>query len=70
MPNRIVILETGGPDVLKYEKYNLKDKIDENNVRIKHHSIGINYIDTYHRSGIYHYRITHQFAQDLRHQVK
>ncbi|SVE59758.1 uncharacterized protein METZ01_LOCUS512612, partial [marine metagenome] len=27
MPNRIVISETGGPDVLKYEKYNLKDKI-------------------------------------------
>ena len=32
---------------------NLKDKIDDNNVRIKHHSIGINYIDTYHRSGLY-----------------
>ena len=53
MPNRIVISETGGPEVLKYEKYNLKDKIDDNNVRIKHHSIGINYIDTYHRSGLY-----------------
>ena len=53
MPNRIVISETGGPDVLKYEKYNLKDKIDDDNVRIKHHSIGINYIDTYHRSGLY-----------------
>ena len=53
MPNRIVISETGGPEVLKYEQYNLKDKIDDNNVRIKHHSIGINYIDTYHRSGLY-----------------
>jgi len=53
MHNRIVISETGGPEVLKYEKYNLKDKIDDNYVRIKHHSIGINYIDTYHRSGLY-----------------
>ena len=25
MPNRIVISETGGPEVLKYEKYNLID---------------------------------------------
>jgi len=53
MHNRIIISETGGPEVLKYEKYNLKDKIDDNYVRIKHHSIGINYIDTYHRSGLY-----------------
>jgi len=53
MPNRIVISKTGGPEVLKYEKYNLKDKINDNNIRIKHHSIGINYIDTYHRSGLY-----------------
>ena len=53
MPNRIVISEIGGPEVLKYEKYNLNDKIDDNNLRIKHHSIGINYIDTYHRSGLY-----------------
>ena len=28
MPNRIVISEIGGPEVLKYEKYNLNDKID------------------------------------------
>ena len=36
MPNRIVISKTGGPEVLKYEKYNLKDKINDNNIRIKH----------------------------------
>ena len=29
MPNRIVISETGGPEVLKYEKYNLNDKNNE-----------------------------------------
>jgi len=53
MPNRIIISEIGGPEVLKYEKYSLKNKIDDNDVRIKQKSIGINYIDTYHRSGLY-----------------
>ena len=53
MPNRIIISKTGSPEVLKYESYNLNNKIEDNNVRIKHHSIGVNYIDTYHRSGLY-----------------
>ena len=53
MPNRIVIDRIGGPEVLKYEEYSLDDKLEDNNVRIKNCSIGINYIDTYHRSGLY-----------------
>tara|TARA_Y100001970_G_C14204355_1_gene843036 strand:+ start:1271 stop:2254 length:984 start_codon:yes stop_codon:yes gene_type:complete len=53
MPNRIIITELGGPEVLKYEKYSINDEIKDNHVRIKHTSIGINYIDTYHRSGLY-----------------
>jgi len=53
MPNRIVISKTGGPEVLELEQYNLEDKIENNKVRINHYAIGINYIDTYHRSGLY-----------------
>ena len=53
MPNRIVVTELGGPEVLKYEKYELQNKLPRNNVRIKQTSIGLNYIDTYHRTGIY-----------------
>ena len=53
MPNRIVISQIGNPEVLKYESYSLKDNIDDNLVRIKNLAIGVNYIDTYHRSGLY-----------------
>ena len=53
MPNRIVVTELGGPEVLKYEKYELQNKLPSNHVRIKQTSIGLNYIDTYHRTGIY-----------------
>jgi NADPH2:quinone reductase len=50
---RIVILEkTGEPEVLKFETINL-DKPGSNEVLIEHKAIGLNYIDTYHRSGMY-----------------
>jgi len=53
MPKKIIITELGGPNVLKYVDYNLNDQIAEENVRIEQSAIGLNYIDTYHRSGIY-----------------
>ena len=53
MPKQIVISELGGPEVLKYQNYDLPRDIKNNEVRIKHTAIGLNYIDTYHRSGIY-----------------
>ena len=53
MPKQIVISKLGGPEVLKYQNYELPSSIKDNEVRIKHTAIGINYIDTYHRSGIY-----------------
>ncbi len=53
MPKKVIISDIGGPEVLKYVDYNLPKKIEDNNVRIKQNSIGLNYIDTYHRSGIY-----------------
>jgi NADPH2:quinone reductase len=50
---RVVILEkTGVPEVLKYETINL-DKPGSSEVLIEHKAIGLNYIDTYHRSGLY-----------------
>ena len=53
MPNQIVISTLGGPEVLKYQEYSLPKNIKKNEVRIKQTAIGLNYIDTYHRSGIY-----------------
>ena len=50
---RVVKIEkTGGPEVLKFESVNL-DKPAPDEVLIEHKAIGLNYIDTYHRSGLY-----------------
>ena len=48
----IKVKNTGGPEVLKLEEITL-DKPDADEVQIEHISIGLNYIDTYHRSGLY-----------------
>ena len=53
MPKRIVISKLGGPEVLKYKDYELPSDLKPDHVRIKQRSIGLNYIDTYHRSGLY-----------------
>ena len=50
---RIVKIEkTGGPEVLKLETINL-EKPSPDEVTIEHKAIGLNFIDTYHRSGLY-----------------
>ena len=48
----IKIHEAGAPDVMKYEDINLEAP-EKGQVRIRHTAIGLNYIDTYHRSGAY-----------------
>jgi NADPH2:quinone reductase len=50
---RIVKIEkTGGPEVLKFESIKLNSPAPEE-VLIEHKAIGLNFIDTYHRSGLY-----------------
>ena len=44
--------KTGKPDVLKYEKVPVPDPGD-GEALVRHTAIGVNYIDTYHRSGAY-----------------
>jgi len=44
--------EYGGPDVLKWEDVELADPL-EGEARIRHTAIGLNLIDTYHRTGLY-----------------
>lgn len=48
----IRIHETGGPDVLRYEDVELPPP-GKNEVRVRHTAVGVNFIDTYHRSGLY-----------------
>ena len=48
----VQISKTGGPEVLEIKEITLsKPGADE--VTIEHKAIGLNYIDTYHRSGLY-----------------
>ncbi len=42
----------GGPEVMQYEDVVLSDP-GEGEVRLRHTAVGLNYIDTYHRSGAY-----------------
>lgn len=54
MSKKILISENGGPEVLKYVDYTIENKPPKTGeIRIKHSSIGVNFIDTYHRSGLY-----------------
>ncbi len=48
----VEISKTGGPEVLEIKEITL-DKPGADEVTIEHKAIGLNYIDTYHRSGLY-----------------
>ena len=52
MTRIVKIDKTGDPEVLKLETINLEKPTPEE-VTIEHKAIGLNFIDTYHRSGIY-----------------
>ena len=48
----VKISKHGGPEVLELKDFSL-DNPKDNEVTIEHKAIGLNYIDTYHRSGLY-----------------
>jgi NADPH:quinone reductase len=48
----VIINKTGGPEVLEIKDIKLEDP-KSGEVLIKNEAIGLNYIDTYHRSGLY-----------------
>jgi len=50
--NAIRIHEFGGPEVLRWEEVDLPDP-QAGQARIRHTAIGLNLIDTYHRTGLY-----------------
>ena len=52
MAKAIIMHETGGPEVLKWETYDPgQPKAGE--VLLRQEAVGLNYIDVYHRSGLY-----------------
>ena len=52
MAYAIRIHATGGPDALAYEEVTLSAP-GAGEARVRHTAIGVNFIDTYHRSGLY-----------------
>jgi len=52
MTKAIRIHKTGGPEVLTWEDVDVPAP-KQGEARIRHTAIGLNYIDTYHRSGLY-----------------
>ena len=52
MAHAIRFHKTGGPEVLQWEEVTVSDP-GPGEVRVANKAIGLNYIDTYHRSGLY-----------------
>jgi len=52
MVKAIRIHKTGGPEVMQFEKVELEAP-GPGMVRVRNEAIGLNFIDTYHRSGLY-----------------
>jgi NADPH2:quinone reductase len=52
MTKAIRFHKTGGPEVLVYEDVTVGDP-GSDEVRVKNNAIGLNFIDTYHRGGLY-----------------
>ncbi len=52
MVHAIRVHQTGGPEVLTWDSVDVGDP-GPGQVRLKQHAIGVNYIDTYQRSGLY-----------------
>lgn len=52
MPYAIRAYQTGGPEVLQWEEVTVGDP-GPGEVRVRNTAVGLNFIDTYHRSGLY-----------------
>src|SRR5512142_2254656 len=52
MAKAIRFQRTGGPDVLRLEDVNVGDP-GPGEARVRHGAIGVNFVDTYHRTGLY-----------------
>ena len=52
MPHAIRIHRTGGPEVLQWEAVDVPSPAP-GEVRVRHAAVGLNFIDTYHRTGLY-----------------
>ena len=47
-----IVIKNGGPEVLEIQDTDIKSP-GPDEIKVTNHAIGLNYIDTYHRSGLY-----------------
>ncbi len=52
MTGAIRVHQTGGPEVLRWDEVDVKEP-GRGQARVRHTAVGLNYIDTYHRTGLY-----------------
>ena len=52
MPHAIQVRQTGGPDVLSWEKIDVGEP-SSGQARLRQEAAGLNFIDVYHRNGLY-----------------
>jgi NADPH2:quinone reductase len=52
MPHAIRMHETGGPEVMRWEEVEIGQP-GAGEVRVRNTAVGLNFIDTYHRTGLY-----------------
>ena len=52
MAHAIRVHEYGGPEMMKWEEVEVGAP-GQGQIKVKHQAVGVNYIDTYHRTGLY-----------------
>ena len=52
MPKSVIIKKVGGPEVLEIQEV-IVNSPGPDEIKVTNYAIGLNYIDTYHRSGLY-----------------
>jgi NADPH2:quinone reductase len=60
---RAFIRANGGPDVIEFEPIDLGEP-GPGEARVRHSAIGLNFIDTYHRSGLYPVKLPSGLGQE------
>ena len=63
MTSIVRLYEHGGPDVLRWEDVELPAP-GPHEVRLRHTAIGVNFIDVYHRTGLYPLRLPHSLGSE------
>eukprot|EP01114_Cavostelium_apophysatum_P011628 TRINITY_DN2597_c1_g2_i1.p1 TRINITY_DN2597_c1_g2~~TRINITY_DN2597_c1_g2_i1.p1 ORF type:complete len:352 (+),score=76.73 TRINITY_DN2597_c1_g2_i1:69-1058(+) len=60
----VLVHTIGGPEVLQYQEVDKPKIVNPKDVLVKNVSIGVNFIDTYHRNGVYKVNLPYIIGRD------